>query len=331
MAQIKTLKLKLGGECNLGCTHCHCEKNFYEFNPDIITWIKAQNFEQIEYGGGEPLLYWDLICGISNQLGKKYKHYFVTNGTLLTQEIVNYLNFNNFWVSISFDGFNGNRDNSIPIDWSLVAQINNFGICSCYYKNNSINTIQNDLNSLENTYFPSFNKFTNQSVAFPHQTSFAPNEEITIKDVDQYLSEYKPKLADAIIKHKYGLKLSNNPVLKQALKDWYIPKNYSFGCKCFNDYKQHLTIDGRFILCPYGHTYIGDIYTGIDKNKIKQYLPERCKNCSYWKICQNPCIANISENECIIFKEMNKFLSSCFKKLGIETEIINEFNSITTF
>ena len=329
MAQIKTLKLKLGGECNLGCTHCHCEKSFYEFNPDILPWIRSQNFDRIEYGGGEPLLYWDLICGISNQLGRKYSHYFVTNGTLLTPEIVNYINSNpNIHLSISFDGYKGNRDTSIPVDWSLVNQLRNFGICSCYFKGNTLSDIQNDLNLLEQTNFVTSGKFNNHSVAFPHQTVFSPNDDITLNEVSLYIKEYKQKLAEAIISYKYGLKLENNHILKQALKDWYIPKDYSFGCKCFNDYKQYLTIDGRFMLCPYGHEYIGDIYSGIDKEKLNKYIPERCKSCSYWEICRNTCIANITEHECIIFKEMHEFMKSCFTKLNLEEQVKKDYEDL---
>lgn len=52
----KRLLIKLGGQCNLNCPHCHCEESSFLFNKDIIPWIKEWNPFMITFGGGEPTM-----------------------------------------------------------------------------------------------------------------------------------------------------------------------------------------------------------------------------------------------------------------------------------
>lgn len=109
----RLLNLKLGSKCNLGCSHCHCEPSNFSFNPDIIPYINKQNYQRITFSGGKPLLYINTIKSIVSQLEIKPIYRIVTNGTLLTKEIVNWLNQYDFRVIVSYDGSRSNRDSSI--------------------------------------------------------------------------------------------------------------------------------------------------------------------------------------------------------------------------
>lgn len=68
-----------------------------------------QNNVTIGFYGGEPFLEFELIkecvAYAEDKLeGKKIEYSVTTNATLLTDEIIDYLIFNNFFVTVSLDG-----------------------------------------------------------------------------------------------------------------------------------------------------------------------------------------------------------------------------------
>lgn len=120
--KVRTLKIQLGLSCNYACDYC--SQRFVERPPetskkDIDAFIeKISNLEfdekeglRIEMWGGEPLVYWKtlkpLVAAIQEHFAhwwKKPKFSMITNGSLLTPEICQWLYINNFGVAISHDG-----------------------------------------------------------------------------------------------------------------------------------------------------------------------------------------------------------------------------------
>ena len=49
----------------------------------------------------------------------------------------------------------------------------------------------------------------------------------------------------------------------------------AFGC--INERMLPLAVDGRFMACPYGTNFVGDIYTGVDWNKVDELTPKNAK------------------------------------------------------
>jgi uncharacterized protein len=96
----KKIKIVLGHGCNYRCVYClqddlSSKSHFKEFSvvDDIKRNLDFTQLERIELWGGEPLLYWDKIKKIIEAFDRpKLVWSMVTNGTLLTPEIVNYLN-----------------------------------------------------------------------------------------------------------------------------------------------------------------------------------------------------------------------------------------------
>jgi len=102
------IKLVMNLDCNLACKYCFegtRKGRFYMTNrtaDDFIRFVMNKvrdrdDFEEIliTYYGGEPLLSTDLITYISRKLkffardiGIRFRFYFVTNGTMLSKEIV---------------------------------------------------------------------------------------------------------------------------------------------------------------------------------------------------------------------------------------------------
>ncbi|MEA3295822.1 MAG: radical SAM protein [Patescibacteria group bacterium] len=121
------LSLEITQNCNLRCKYCvYGEDYFYyrsrsnkemeyevtkkgiEYVFNIINERNKKEFS-LSFYGGEPLLNFEIIKKIvkySKKLFNKWKLRFsiTTNGTLIDEEIINFLILNNFQVLISLDG-----------------------------------------------------------------------------------------------------------------------------------------------------------------------------------------------------------------------------------
>ncbi|MDR3049555.1 MAG: radical SAM protein [Elusimicrobiota bacterium] len=114
--KIKTIFISLGGGCNLSCSYCSQKKEHIEniavVNKDIYRFIKEHasyhsksDKLKVLFYGGEPLLYFDKIKTIAKKIKSKKIHFtIITNGKLLNQEIVKFLNKYKFGVQVSWDG-----------------------------------------------------------------------------------------------------------------------------------------------------------------------------------------------------------------------------------
>lgn len=105
------LVFNLGFNCNFHCKYCFRNYNDKSILPNmptekLKTWLKenATNYSRIAVNGGEPLLYMDAIKELFSCVPKWMDKRIITNGSLLTKDIVDYCNDNNVMVTISHDG-----------------------------------------------------------------------------------------------------------------------------------------------------------------------------------------------------------------------------------
>ena len=115
--KVNIIFLMLGHECNLNCEYClqHGiteEPLSHEINSDIYDFIEemseGNNFH-IQFYGGEPLLFWKDIQNVVAELEIRYlpiRCSIITNGKLLTEDIVDFCNKHGINISISWDGPN---------------------------------------------------------------------------------------------------------------------------------------------------------------------------------------------------------------------------------
>ena len=116
---IRTVFIMLGNSCNFSCRHCVQEGFHSECFPiqsslsdDTVNYLSRlaslKPFDEkikIMFWGGEPLVYFDSIKNILSQLSSdKFIFSIVSNGALLTPEIVSFLNDNNVSFTLSHDG-----------------------------------------------------------------------------------------------------------------------------------------------------------------------------------------------------------------------------------
>jgi len=112
---VNALLLIITNNCNMACTYCygsfgHNEKKNQMSKDTVrktIDFCQELNIKQIAFFGGEPLLNFKVIVeAIEYSRLNKFDISFgmTTNGTLVTEEIADYLKKHNVRVSVSIDG-----------------------------------------------------------------------------------------------------------------------------------------------------------------------------------------------------------------------------------
>lgn len=217
-----TFSIALSEQCNLNCTYCNVDKlSKKKISPKLFLEkfekIRFQNPHekiQIDFYGGEPLLQWNEIQEIieETQNDPNVVYYMPTNGLLLTEDKIDYLNEKEVQVSLSFDGLwqNENRKQhsgketlQTYLDKSkLFLKLKNINCHSMIYKGNH--------NLLENHLF-----ITNEMGLNPDLT--------LIRDVDVWSNEEAQKVnegfSELVTWYKDNLESAEMPnLIKQYLK-----------------------------------------------------------------------------------------------------------------
>ena len=113
------VKIQMGLKCNYACSYCNQATqvpNSFQGNPaeaqkfldDLPTWFKGDgNKTRWEFWGGEPLVYIKVLKVLAEGLRKKFpkaEFNIITNASMLTPEIVDWLDSLDFQLGISHDG-----------------------------------------------------------------------------------------------------------------------------------------------------------------------------------------------------------------------------------
>lgn len=115
-SNIKILKIQLGLTCNYSCEYCSqrfvpnadetSHKHIDKFMKNLDIWLHSVP-EKIEFWGGEPFVYWKTLKPLVAALRLKFpdvRFTTITNGSLLTPEINQWIIDNNIGICISHDG-----------------------------------------------------------------------------------------------------------------------------------------------------------------------------------------------------------------------------------
>ncbi len=130
----RVLKISLGLSCNYACEYCSqrfVARN-YESNPEDVTafmnsldsWVDSPP-EAIEFWGGEPLVYIKTLRPLAEALRLKFpqaRFSVITNGSLLSPQINQWLDELGFTVSISHDGPGQHVRGPDPLEDPLARQ-----------------------------------------------------------------------------------------------------------------------------------------------------------------------------------------------------------------
>lgn len=312
--------IKLGSDCNLHCKYCHAEHKEIIFNPAILPIIQQLGVKEVTFGGGEPLLYWNTIKEIVAYLGNSIHYRMVTNGTLFTEEIVNFINQYNFFVGISLDGIHSVRDISKPIPWDLIKQLKLSGAVVTFYKENqniretltSLNILKKQYLSIVPTIWSSFPNFVHST----SKTGILSDKALA----DSYIQQMTALFEEAL--QIYKQKSVIVPFLKRSFEE-FVKVKINKGVFCCNDAKLLLLADGTICICPYTYEIVGDIFhlDELNWDKIRNtYSRPQCKSCNLFTVCGNRCCQDITDNQCYIMRQMNSNLMSLMEQYNVSYE-----------
>jgi uncharacterized protein len=120
--KINILKIQLGLSCNYECSYCNQrfvphadETNLHNVEPfleQLETWFDGGERGdgtgvRIEFWGGEPLVYWKTLKPLAEKLRERYPNAqfgMVTNASILTPEINEWIDSMDFGIGLSHDG-----------------------------------------------------------------------------------------------------------------------------------------------------------------------------------------------------------------------------------
>lgn len=345
---VKALCLHVAHACDLTCSYCFAGQGKFKGESALMSAETAKraidfliansgdrrNLE-VDFFGGEPLLNFDVVKEtvayareIEKQNGKNFRFTLTTNGTGLTDEIIDFANREMHNVVLSLDGRKeihdrerkthdgkGSYDVSVPNFQKLVKKRGNKN----YYIRGTFTHYNPDfLKDIEHMLSLGFSELSMEPVVCDKDSRFHLNEQ----DLSVVLTEYE-KLAELMLRrYKEGKKFTFYHYMLDLKGGPCIYKRIS-GCGSGSEYFA-VTPTGELYPC---HQFVGDkkylmgnIYDGIENSDLREdfercniYSKEECRECWARLYCSGGCVANayhdsgdingIYEDGCTLFKK----------------------------
>lgn len=322
---VKSMCLNVAHDCNLYCEYCFAQQGDFgggrcimspETGRKAIDFLIANsaNRENIEldFFGGEPLMAWDTVVetvnyarSIEKQHGKNFRFTITTNGVLLDDEKIDYINREMVNCVLSLDGrrevtdrirktLNGKStyDVIVPKFQKLVEKRGDkdYYVRATFTKYNLDFT--DDVLHMRDL---GFEQLSAEPVVTDPNAPFA----ITEADLPRVYSEYD-RLCEVMANRTekkfnffhFMVDINAGPCAIKRLR----------GCGCGNDY---VAVDPRGDIYPC-HQFVGidkwkmgNLYDGTFDNEIKSYFAsthvyskESCRGCWAKFFCSGGCNAN---------------------------------------
>lgn len=332
------LNLFFTGRCNLNCNYCFVEKE-QQKNSTLSELSLRKSVDQflaipggkklISFNGGEPLLEWRLLKKIYSYAFKKAKSLdifldivIVTNGTLLTQEIVDFFSEHGAILKISIDGdkqthdaqrpFSGkSKKSTFELVMSNLENINWKGVspsASMVFTPDSISKLNENIKFLSNQGFASIE-------LYPELYAKWTNGELNI--LKKQLKELEKNYVESFKKNK--------PVFKNSLIDSVV--NGVLVDKSKRCPNIQIDSSGNYYVCDKvmslplekrSYYEIGNSKNGIDFSKREKVLRDirkeidnksklKCAKCGYQKYCFCPLQTYFEERDNFKKRDMECF------------------------
>ena len=324
---IKALCLHVAHTCNLNCSYCFASQGKYQGDRAIMSFeVGKRAFDfliensgtrrnlEVDFFGGEPLMNWDVVKqlvayarSIEKQHNKNFRFTLTTNGLLIDDEVIDFLNKEMSNVVLSLDGRrdvhdlfrkdyagNGSYDKIVPKFKQLVEARGgkDYYVRGTFTHNNVDFT--NDILHMADL---GFTELSMEPVVC------APTDPCALTDEDMpKIFEQYEILAKEMIKRKkegrpftfyhYMLDLKNGPCIYKRIT----------GCGSGTEYMA-VTPWGELFPC---HQFVGDsryslgnIYDGVTNVEIQDefrscnaYARPECADCWARLYCSGGCAAN---------------------------------------
>lgn len=330
---IKSICLMVAQDCNLRCKYCFGDGGSYGQERAVMTpevGKRAIDFLiescgprkhcEVDFFGGEPLMNMKTVKAVTEyarqrekETGKKFKLTMTTNGMLLNDENIKWLNDNDFSLVLSLDGRKEVNDAMRPdagAHGTYDRIVKNFKKCIASRKGGDWD-YRGVYTYLRGTYTHNNMDFTKDVLSMVDEGfNILSVEPVVMKDsplgfteedLPRIREEYD-RLTEAYMKrHREGrgfwffhfnMDLSNGPCVAKRLS----------GCGAGHEYVA-VSENGDLYPC---HQFVGregyklgDIYEGITNTELPQYFREshvlnkpKCRDCWARFFCSGGCHAN---------------------------------------
>lgn len=324
---VKALCLNVAHECNLACKYCFAGKGEYRGTKELMSLDigkKAIDFLiansstrtnlEVDFFGGEPLLNFDVVKnivdyakGLEDKYNKHFRFTLTTNGVLLNDDIMEYLDRNMDNVVLSIDGREEVHNNMRPfpngaasydkiidkfIKFAKMRGQERYYVRGTYTHHNLDFAL--DVLHLADL---GFKQISVEPVVADKAEDYAIREE----DIPVLFEQYDYLAGEIVKRHNtendfnffhYMIDLEGGPCVYKRLS----------GCGSGTEYLS-ITPKGEIYPC---HQFVGnedfimgDVISGIKRSDIREkfascnvYAKAECKECFAKFYCSGGCAAN---------------------------------------
>ena len=324
---IKALCLHVAHVCNLNCSYCFASQGKYHGDRAVMSYeVGKQAFDfliansgtrhnlEVDFFGGEPLMNWDVVKklvayarSIEKEHNKNFRFTLTTNGVLIDDDVIDFVNREMSNVVLSLDGRpevndhfrkdhsgKGSYETIVPKFKRLVEKR---GGKDYYMRGTFTHNNVDFTNDIFHMADLGFTELSMEPVVCPPGDPYALTEEDLPKLFEQY-----EILAKEMIKRKkegrgftfyhYMLDLKHGPCIYKRIT----------GCGSGTEYMS-VTPWGELYPC---HQFVGDekyslgnIWDGVKNTEIQDgfrscnaYARPECKDCWARLYCSGGCAAN---------------------------------------
>ena len=325
---VKALCLHVAHDCNLGCLYCFAEEGEYHGRRAIMSYEvgkKALDFLiensgnrrnlEVDFFGGEPLMNWDVVKQLvaygrsrEKECNKNFRFTLTTNGMLLTDEVMDFLNREMANVVLSIDGRKEVNDRMRPTRNKkgssydiIMPKFKKFAEkrgSKSYYVRGTFTRYNLDFSKdVLHLADEGFDQISVEPVVAPPSADYAIREE----DLPKILSEYDELAKEFIRRKKEGRGFNFFHFMIDLTQGPCVAKRLS-GCGSGTEY---------LAVTPWGDLYpchqfvgqeeflLGNVDTGVTNTKVRDefklcnvYAKEKCRNCFARFYCSGGCAAN---------------------------------------
>ncbi|CAK7048132.1 radical SAM protein [uncultured Phascolarctobacterium sp.] len=328
----KTIYITLGSNCNFKCSYCMqrygiqreiCNSESFD---KIKFFIENSNVEKIMLWGGEPLLYWGKILKLVPYIYSvkpDCRINMITNGSLLTEDKVSFINEYNIGVGLSHDGEKTvfTRGKDVLEDQNIMTlfkQIKSKGICCV------ISAVNQDIYDIWAYYDKLFPEGI--TVNFDMLKDFHDIKFLNFFDYEKFnetVRNIASGFAEAAYREDFEAReyhFFNNHV--EILNNILKKDKRTFHLKCgVMSSAVNIDFSGNILLCKNSDIIIGhvdDILSAKENFKTYIKVPEICTGCRFYTICDPAgCVIENAEMKMRSCKLNTIVYNAFFEGIGI--------------
>jgi uncharacterized protein len=316
---VSDITLQVTKDCNFCCRYCifaadsqvarnHEKKHMtWEIAKRTIDYLydHSKDAPSIEIGfyGGEPMLNFKLIADVVEYVeqrffSKKIRFLMTINGSILTDDVIDFLVNHDFHIAISFDGppdvqnrhrkFLETGQGTYDVVYSNIIKIRNKNID---YFNNNVK------------FIPVAFEDENQNVVSKFFKSLNVSEDSIIETmaelngIDYNINPAEDILSSDANRRETGMQKYINDYISIYNDKSVIPVSWHHNGPCVPSLKKMMVCtDGSFSICEKclenQNFLLGNVFDGLNLNRVLQYLnigkltDKECKTCWAMRFCR---------------------------------------------